>query len=95
MHVDICLCVGSKDLFSSSSTQCSLIDRSIRAAVACIRREFQVANVDKMTWIPEKLNIADAVTKKEQRSIRFTSNDTLQKASDPSVRKVCRIKVLN
>lgn len=64
-HIDIHLCVDSKNLFSSRSTQRNSIDRSIRADVACIRYEFQVGNVDEITWIPGKLNLADVLTKKD------------------------------
>lgn len=65
MHTGIRLCVDSKDLFSSLSTQRNSIDRSIRADVACIRYEFQVRNIEEITWIPGKLNLADVLTKKD------------------------------
>lgn len=40
MHICICLCVDSKDLFSSLSTQDNSIDGYLRADVASIRCEF-------------------------------------------------------
>ena len=57
------LCVDSKDLFSSLSTQRQSIDRSIRGDVACIRFEFQVHNINYITWIPGSINLADPLTK--------------------------------
>lgn len=63
MDISVQLCVDSKDLFTSLSTQRNSIDRSIRADVACIRFEFQVGCVDKITWIPGKINLADVLTK--------------------------------
>ena len=59
------ICVDSKDLFTSLSTQRNSIDRSIRSDVACIRFEFQVGSINKITWLPGKLNLADALTKRD------------------------------
>lgn len=59
------ICVDSKDLFTSLSTQRNSIDRLMRSDIACIRFELQVASIDKITWLPGKLNIADALTKQD------------------------------
>ena len=63
MDIKLQTCVDSKDMFTSLSTQRNSIDRSIRSDVAFIRFEFQVGSVDKITWIPGKLNLADVLTK--------------------------------
>ena len=63
VKIGVQLCVDSKDLFRSMSSQRNSIDRSIRADVACIIFEFQVGGVDKITWIPGKINLADVLTK--------------------------------
>lgn len=65
MHVDIRLCVSSKDLFSNLSTQRNSIDRSIYTDVACIRYNLQAGNVDDSTWVPGKLNLANVLTRKD------------------------------
>lgn len=54
LGIDVQICVGYKDLFTSLLTQRNSIDRSIRIDVAYIRFEFQVCSVDKVTWIPGK-----------------------------------------
>ena len=59
------ICVDSKDLFTSLSTQRNSIDRSIRSDVACIRFEFQVGSINKITLLPGKLNLEDALTKRD------------------------------
>lgn len=63
MKIQIHICVDSKDLFTSMSTQKTSVDKSIRGDVACIRYEFQVGNVSKISWIPGSLNLADPLTK--------------------------------
>lgn len=63
VRVHFQVCVDSKDLFTSLSTQRSFIDRSIRSDVAYIRYEFQLGNVDKITWLPDSLNLDDDLTK--------------------------------
>ena len=63
MDVRVKLCVDSKDLFTSLSTQRNSVDRSIRGDVASIRFEYQVGNVSDIIWIPGKTNLADALTK--------------------------------
>ena len=65
IDVRVHLCVDSKNLFTSLSTQRNSVDRSIRGDVACIRFEFQVGNLDQITWIPGKTNLADALTKRD------------------------------
>ncbi len=61
--VQLQICVDSKDLFNSMSTQRQSIDRSIRGDVACIRYEFQTGSVNEISWIPGKMNLADVLTK--------------------------------
>ena len=53
MDIKMHLCVDSKDLFTSLSTQRNSIDRSIRGDVGCIRFKFETGSVDKISWIPE------------------------------------------
>jgi len=65
MDIRMRLCLDSKDLFTSLSTQRNSIDRSIRGDVSCIRFEFQTGNVERISWIPGKLNLADPLTKKD------------------------------
>ena len=67
MNIGVHLCVDSKDLFTSLSTQRNSIDRSIRGDVASIRFEFQVGNVNKISWIPGKINLADPLTNKDSQ----------------------------
>lgn len=64
MHISIRLCVDSKNLFLSLSTQRNSINRSTRADVACICYEYQVGTMDKITGLPGKFNLADGLTKK-------------------------------
>lgn len=73
MDIRVRLCVDSKDLFTSLSTQRNSIDRSIRGDVGCIRYEFQTHAVEKISWIPGKTNLADPLTKKDS-----SLTDTLQ-----------------
>lgn len=65
MDVGMRLCVDSKDLFTSLSTQKNSIDKSIRGDVGCIRYEFQTGAVEKISWIPGSVNLADPLTKKD------------------------------
>lgn len=65
MDIRVRLCVDSKDLFTSLSTQRNSIDRAIRADVGCIRYEFQTGAVEKISWIPGNTNLADPLTKKD------------------------------
>lgn len=57
------ICLDSRELFTSLSTQSNSIDRSIRSDIACIRFEFQVGSINQITWVPGKLNLADSFTK--------------------------------
>ena len=59
--IPLTILVDSKDLFTSMSTQRNSIDRSIRGDVGCIRFEFQTGNIQNITWIPGKTNIADVL----------------------------------
>lgn len=63
MDISVELCVDSKDLFTSMSTQRNSIERSIRGDVSCIRFELQVGSVSDITWIPGKINLVDPLTK--------------------------------
>lgn len=57
------LCVDSKDIFTSLSSKLNSIDRSIQSDVAFIWFEIHVGPVDKIKWIPGRLNLADVLTK--------------------------------
>jgi len=63
VHVLLHIVVDSKDLFNTLSTQRNSIDKSIRPDVSVIRHEFERGNVNRITWIPGRVNIADAGTK--------------------------------
>ena len=63
VNISVRVCLDTKDLFTSLSTQRNSIDRSIRSDIACIRYEFQVGIFDEISWIPGKLNLADVLTK--------------------------------
>ena len=64
MDIRVRLCVDSKDLFTSLSTQKNSIDSSITGDVECIRFELQTGTVEKISWIPGKVNLADPLTNK-------------------------------
>lgn len=55
MEIKFKLCVDSRDLFTSLSTQRNSIDRSIRGDVACITYEFETGTVESISWIPGKI----------------------------------------
>eukprot|EP00178_Gracilaria_changii_P027963 TRINITY_DN936_c0_g2_i2.p1 TRINITY_DN936_c0_g2~~TRINITY_DN936_c0_g2_i2.p1 ORF type:complete len:399 (+),score=36.11 TRINITY_DN936_c0_g2_i2:473-1669(+) len=63
VEVDLLVVVDSKDLFDTLSTCRNATDRSIRADVSVIRYEFETHNISRMIWIPNKLNLADPLTK--------------------------------
>lgn len=63
IEIDLSVIVDSKDLYDTLSTCQNSTDRSVRADVSVIRYEFETEKVNSMIWIPEKLNIADALTK--------------------------------
>ena len=63
VHIDLQLVVDSKDLYDSLSTCRNSIDRSIRVDVSVIRYEFETHKVNKISWIPGKVNLADPLTK--------------------------------
>lgn len=65
VNVRVYLCVNAKDLFTSLSTRKNSIDRSICRDGASIRFEFQVGNIDNISWIPGKINLVHALTKKD------------------------------
>lgn len=62
VKVKLCICVDSKDLFSSLSAQKMSIDKSIRGDVSFIRYEFQTGAFSKTLWIPCTTNIVDLLT---------------------------------
>lgn len=62
--IELSLCVDSKEIFTSVSTQRNSIDKSIRADVASIRFEFQTRTLDKISWIPGRVNLADPLKNK-------------------------------
>lgn len=63
MHIEIKLCVDSKDLLTSLSKQRCSIARSLCGNVACIKSAFQLGVVRKITWIRGNINLADHLTK--------------------------------
>ena len=63
MEIELLVALDSKDLFETLSTCRNSIDRSIRADVSVIRYEFETQKVNRMSWIPGKVNLADPVTK--------------------------------
>lgn len=54
--------IDSKDLYSTLSTQKNSVDRSVRAAVNCIRFTYET-ELDVLGWISGQVNIADVGTK--------------------------------
>lgn len=64
MYLKAHLCVDSKDLLTSLSTQLNLINRSISGDGACILSGFQIENVERIMWIPCNVKLADVVIKK-------------------------------
>ena len=64
IDIKVRLCVDSKDLFTSLSTQKNSIDKAIQGDVGCIRFEFQTGAVDMVSWIPGNINLADPLTEK-------------------------------
>lgn len=65
VEVKLLICVDSKELFTYLSTQILSLDKSIRCDVVCIRFEFETGEVDRIIWIPGKVNIADLLKKKD------------------------------
>ena len=63
LNVDLVIVVDTKDLYDSLSTCRNATDKSIRADVSLIRYEFETHKINRMVWIPGKLNSADAITK--------------------------------
>ena len=65
MDTKVRLCVDLKDMFTSLSTQRNAMNRPFRGDVGCIRFVFQTGAVEKISWIPEKVNQADPPTKND------------------------------
>ena len=63
IEIELLVALDSKDLFDTLSTCRNSNDRSIRADVSVIRYEFETQKVNRMTWIPGNVNVADPVTK--------------------------------
>lgn len=57
--------VDSKDLFATMSTQRNSIDKAIRSDIGALRYEFETQVVNRISWIPGSINIADALTKRD------------------------------
>lgn len=57
------IAVDNKDLFTSLSTQCTSIEKSIRPDVNVIRYELEHCNVSRFLWISGQENMADPDTK--------------------------------
>ena len=66
INVRLILAVDSKNLYESLSTTHQSSDRSIRAEFSVIGYEFETHNIDQISWIPGKVNLADAVTKQDR-----------------------------
>lgn len=69
------LCLGSKDGLTSLSTQRNSIDKSTLGDFVSIRFEFQLGNVGNFSWIPGKINLANALAKEDSSSteaVQFT-----------------------
>lgn len=65
IKIDLRVAVDSKDLWDSLSSCHEPTDKSVKADVNVIRFEFETKNVNYMTWISGKLNLADPLTKKD------------------------------
>lgn len=65
VDIELILITDSKDLFTSLSTQRSSIDKYISADVNSILFELETYAVDKIVWIPNRLNLADTGTKRD------------------------------
>ena len=63
IQVGLWVVVDSKDLHGTLSTCRNAADRSIRGDVSVIRYEFETRNVDRMIWVPGRMNYADPLTK--------------------------------
>ena len=66
-EVGLSIVVDSKDLFSTLSTCRLASDTSIRGYVSSIKFELATKNVTSMTWVPEKINLADPGTKPDSQ----------------------------
>lgn len=58
------LCVDSKDLFTTLSTNKNFIDRPIRGDVGCNEFKFETGSVEKIFWVLGKVNLAEPFKKK-------------------------------
>lgn len=65
MYVSLVMVVDSKDSLSSLSTSRVPQEKSIAADVTLLRYYFETKQLDKLVWIPGKINIADALTKRD------------------------------
>lgn len=63
VHITLNSIVDNKALLNSLSTGRNSIDKSIRVDVNCIRIAFERFNVDRIIWVPGKLNLDDPGTK--------------------------------
>lgn len=63
MEMNLVLLLDSKDLFENLSTCRNSTDRSIRADDSVILYEFETHHVNRIIWIPGKVNLADPATK--------------------------------
>lgn len=70
IEVGVHLCVDSKYFFTSLSSQRNSIHGSIRGDVASITFEFQVGNVNHISWIPGKIKFGGPFNEEGQSAIR-------------------------
>ena len=73
MDVHLYVIVDSKDLYDSLSTCRTPEDKSIRADVQLLLYNFETHQLNKLIWIPDNANSADALTKRD-----FALCETLQ-----------------
>lgn len=63
--VHLYVAVDSKDLWSSLSTCRNPEDKSILADVQLLRYNFETHHLNKLIWLPRKINLADPLTKRD------------------------------
>lgn len=57
--VQLIVLVHFRDLYTSLSTRCNSIDKSMGTDVKCIRFEYNVGNVDVILWLYVSVNFAE------------------------------------
>lgn len=62
-EVNLCVVLGSKDLFSNLSTCTMTFRRSTRGDAGSIKYQFAIKSVSAMIWVPRNINLAHPATK--------------------------------